>query len=104
MEHKRGDSFDYTATIPGDFADGYFVGWTVTSQVRNAKTGTLVAELSAAWTDPAKTRALRLLALDTSTWALAPMKFDVRLRRDSDGYTLSTSTVLFNLVEGVTQP
>lgn len=104
MEHKRGDSFDYTATVPGDFADGYFAGWTVTSQVRNAKTGVLVAELGATWTDPATTRALRLLALDTSAWTIGQMKFDVRLRRDSDGYTLSTSTVLFNLVEGVTQP
>jgi hypothetical protein len=103
MEHKRGDSFDYVTTIPNTFADGYFVGWTVASQLRNAKTNALVADLETSWNDPVTTRNLRLLKVDTKAWPLGQLEFDVQFTRTSDGYTLSTSTVLFTLVKDVTQ-
>jgi hypothetical protein len=103
MDHKRGDSFDYVTTIPTTFADGYFVGWTVAAQVRNAKTDALVASLTATWVDAATTRALKLLHIDTSAWPLGPMEMDVQFTRTSDGYTLSTSTVQFNTIKDVTR-
>lgn len=114
MEHKRGDTFDYVATIPDTFTDGYFVGWDVTAQVRKAASGPLaqlsapvdgelVAQLDVTWTDPATTRELRLLKIDTKDWPLVPLEFDVQFRRVSDGYTLSTATEKLVVIKDVTQ-
>ncbi len=102
MDHKRGDSFDYTAELPSSFADGYFSGWSLSSEVRRKSNNQLVSTLSASWVDPAKTRSIRLLALDTLSWPLEDMVFDVVLRRPSDGYRISTNTVSFSVVRGVT--
>ena len=35
--HKRGAGFLRVVVVPADLADGYFAGWTVACQVRNAK-------------------------------------------------------------------
>lgn len=104
MEHKQGDTFDYLTIIPSTFEDGHFSGWTVLSQVRHSKTGALVATLSTSWEDPATTRTLRLLALDTAGWPLAQLELDVQFTRTSDGYVMSTNTQLFALIRDVTRP
>jgi hypothetical protein len=114
MEHKRGDTFDYVATIPDTFADGYFVGWDVTAQIRKAASGPLaqlsapvdgelVAQLDVTWTDAATTRQLRLLKVDTKAWPVGPLEFDVQFRRADDGYTLSTATEKLVVIKDVTQ-
>lgn len=104
MEHKRGDTFDYRVAIPASYADGYFVAWTTLSQIRQAKSGALVATLTTSWLDGATTRDLRLLAIDTSGWPLGALEFDVQLTRISDGYVLSTNTIAVDLVPDVTRP
>lgn len=103
MEHKRGDSFDYVTVIPDNFGDGHFVGWRVASQVRNAKTGGLVATLTTQWGD-ATTRTLRLFAINTRDWPLGQVELDVQFTRESDGYTFSTDTVSFTVIRDVTSP
>lgn len=103
MEHKRGDSFDYVTTIPDTFADGHFVGWDVAAQVRDPGKGSLVAELDVSWNDPATTRQLRLLKIDTKTWPAVPLEFDVQFVRTADGYTLSTATEKLVVIKDVTQ-
>lgn len=100
MEHKRGSSFDYVSPIPDNFVDGYFVGWTVLAQVRQPN-GTLVAALQTSWVEPATTRNLRLLAVDTSDWPTGRLQFDVAFTRTSDNYRLTTTTVPLDLVQGV---
>lgn len=101
MEHKRGDSFDYGFLIPSTYADGYFAGWTVAAQVRDA-TGKLVADLQATWDDPVTTRAVRLLKINTKTWPLGDLAFDVQFTRPADGYSISTATVEFTVIKDVT--
>lgn len=103
MEHKRGDTFDYTTTIPSTYADGYFVGWTVAAQVRNASSGSLVASLDTSWVNAATTRELRLLKIDTKAWPLGSLEFDVQFTRTSDGYVMSTETMKFSVLKDVTQ-
>lgn len=102
MEHKRGDSFDYVTTIPDSFPDGHFVGWEVKAQVRNPSTGALIADLETSWANPATTRTLKLLKLDTKTWSPGKAEFDVQFTRTSDGYILSTATVSLTIIKDVT--
>ena len=103
IQFKRGDSFDYVTTIPATFADGYFVGWTVAAQVRDPASGTLIADLTCAWVDPATTRSLQLLKLDTSDWPIQTLDFDVQFTRTSDGYKISTATASILVGKDVTQ-
>lgn len=103
MEHKRGDSFDYKVAVPLIWADGHFSDWTVTAQVRNVKTGALVADLSTTWEDPETTRDLRLFHADTSAWPVANLEMDVQFTRDDDGYVISTNTVTFYVIPDVTR-
>lgn len=104
MEHKRGDSFDYVTTIPDTYPDGYFAGWTVAAQVRNPSSGALIANLEPSWADPATTRTLHLLKIDTSTWPVGKAEFDVQFTRASDGFKASTLTVEFAILKDVTKP
>lgn len=102
--HKCGDSFDVVLTIPPTFANGYFVGYTVTSQIRQpGADGAKVADLTCTWVDALTTRALRLQCLNTSAWTPGPAVFDVQFKRTSDGYVMSTSTAQLALVPDVTR-
>lgn len=103
LPQKRGDSFDRLANIPEAFADGHFVGWTITAQVRTAQYGKLLAELECTWVDPLTTRILSVKAIDTRNWIVGDAEMDIQFVRDSDGYTISTSTVVFNVVRDVTR-
>lgn len=103
MEHKRGDTFDYLADIPDSYQDGFFAGWEVKAQVRDPRSGALVADLDVSWVEPQNTRALKLLKLETRSWPVGKLEFDIQFRRPQDGYTLSTSTVVFTVVKDVTQ-
>jgi hypothetical protein len=102
MEHKRGDTFDYSVTIPPTYPDGYFAGWAVACQIRDPRTGTLVADIAASWVDPATTRDLRLLKVDTSEWPLALLETDVQFTSPMDGYRMSTTTAQVSIVRDVT--
>ena len=102
ITQKQGDSLDLLAAIPAQFADGFFIGWTVAAQLRFAKTDALVAVLDAQWTDPDTTRTLRLQCLDTGQWPIGRNDFDVQLVRP-DGYTTSTSTMTIFVVKDVTR-
>lgn len=103
INHKRGDSFDQIATIPVNFADGYFIGWAVTAQVRT-QFGAILSDIICTWVDPLTTRMLNLKAIDTSAWAVGLAEFDVQFRRASDDYTISTETLQINVIKDVTQP
>ena len=103
MYFKRGDSFDYTATIPSSFADGYFVGWTVAAQIRDPASSTLIANLDCSWINAATTRELRLLKIDTTSWPTQTLEFDVQFMRTSDAYKISTDTVQVIVTKDVTQ-
>lgn len=103
LPQKRGDSFDRLANIPDTFVDGHFVGWTVTAQVRTTQYGKLLADLDCTWVDPVTTRILSVKALDTHNWAVGDAEMDIQFVRDSDGYTISTSTVAFTIVRDVTR-
>lgn len=102
--HKAGDSFDYIATIPSTFADGYFVDWIVSCQVRTAKYQDLIADITPTWADPTTTRTLKLLKLSTSTWPIGAAEMDIQFVRISDQYTLSTATVEISVIKDVTRP
>ena len=102
IQHKRGDTFDHLLLLPDSFADGFFVGWAVASQVRTTR-GKLVADLAVSWADPAAdTRVLQLLGADTTTWPVGTLEFDVQFTR-SDGVVRSTETVLLEVLRDQTQ-
>lgn len=105
LEIKRGDSFDYGVNIPSEFADGHFVGWTVASQLRsNNSKAALIATFETTWDNPATTRKLRLLKIDTTDWPLGSAVFDVQFTRTSDSYRISTETATVVVVKDVTTP
>lgn len=103
MEHKRGDSFSYTTTIPDTYPDGYFVGWSVSAQVRNPTNGALIADLECTWADASTTRNLTLLKIDTLTWPVGSAEFDVQFKRQSDGFVTSTETQPFTILKDCTK-
>lgn len=97
---KRGASFDLTVRIPSRFADGHFAGWTLDSQVRDAKGG-LIATLAATWVDPAAARFIRLVALDTRAWPVGEAQFDIVFESPA-GFRWPSSTAVFSVVRGPT--
>jgi len=103
ITHKRGDTFEHLAAIPSTFADGYFVGWTVTAQVRTAKYGALLADLTCSWADPLTTRIISVKELDTSNWEVGPAEMDIQFVRTSDGTTISTNTVQISVLKDITR-
>ena len=104
IEHKRGDTFDRLLVLPAEFVDGYWLGWTVTAQLRTAR-GKLISDFVTSWANPAATtRILRLFLDDTQDWPLGDQEFDVQFVRDSDGFKRSTVTQIVTVVRDVTQP
>lgn len=101
--HKRGDSFDHLAAIPTTFADGYFVGWTVTAQVRTAQYGKLLSDLVCTWADPATTRTLSVTSLNTQNWDIGNAEMDIQFVRTSDNKTISTNTISICVIKDVTR-
>lgn len=102
IEIKQGASLRILGRIPTAFADGYFVGWALASQMRNAKTGALLAALNIEWDNPATTRVLVITCDDTAGWAPCEAEFDIRLT-SPDGFKLYTRTAQAYVLKGVTQ-
>jgi hypothetical protein len=101
-QHKAGDSYARLLTIPADFADGYFVGWTPKSQIRAAD-GSLVAECTCTWLDSSTTRHLQLVVVDTSIWPVGcSVQTDVQFTRTSDNFIMSTTTATLRVARDVT--
>lgn len=104
IQHKRGDTFDRLLVMPADFVDGYWLGWTVTAQIRTAR-GKLISDFVASWAAPAATtRTLRLFVADTQEWPLGDLEVDVQFVRTSDGTKRSTETLIVAVLRDVTQP
>lgn len=104
--HKVGDSFTRLFVVPTEFADGYFVGWTATSQIRD-QLDALVATAECSWLDPVTTRNLKLRVASTaswSQWAGQLVFIDIQFVRTADGEVMSTTTASFKIVKDVTQP
>ena len=101
-QHKAGDSFTRLMVVPAEFADGYFTGWTVKSEIRN-EAGHLVAACTCEWLDPLTTRNLKLRVANTSAWKPGLAFIDVQFTRTSDGEVMSTTTASFTVVKDVTQ-
>lgn len=102
-QHKAGDTFTRLFPIPAEFADGYFVAWTVASQVRS-EDGTLMSSVTCEWLDALTTRNLKLRVADTRSWKPGRAEIDVQFTRVSDGEVMSTTTATFTVTRDVTQP
>lgn len=102
--HKRGASFDLLLQMPARFADGYFLGYALASQIRRVN-GTLIADIDVSWTDaasqPDATRVLRLGCLDTRNWPVGVGEIDVRLTAPT-GHVLYTKTVTVYIIKSAT--
>lgn len=103
ITHKRGDTFDQLATIPDIFADGYFVGWEVSAQIRTTQYGYLVADLVCTWEDPATTRLLHITDYETDDWEIGNAEMDIQFKRINDDYTMSTQTMKVLVVKDITR-
>lgn len=99
---KRGDTFDQLVSLPDTFADGYFVDWTITSQIRTAKYSRLIAEFSPTWLDPVTTRVIKLFMLDTQSWPIDTLQIDIQFTRNSDSYIISTQTIDVIVIKDIT--
>lgn len=103
MRHKRGDSFYCKATLPVSYPTGYFVGWTVSCQVRTPKDD-FISDAVCTWENPTTTRVIEIGVADTSDWPLQDLVFDVQFIRDSDGFKISSSTTFINVISDITPP
>ena len=101
--HKRGDSLSYLGDIPEDYADGFFVGWTYSAQIRTAQYYKLIDDLVVSWVNPVTTRSFVVSKIDTTAWPVGPAVMDVQFVRN-DGYTKSTATIEINIIHDVTYP
>lgn len=101
-QHKAGDSYSRLFTVPAEYADGHFVGWTVKSQIRS-ESGALVADVVCAWQDGATTRNLVLSVADTSAWKPGLVEIDVQFTRTADSFVMSTTTASFVVTKDVTK-
>jgi hypothetical protein len=101
-DHIRGASFTRLMEIPEAFGDGYFVGWTVSSQVREPG-GKLVGVLVCEWLNPATTRHLKLRQVDTTAWPAGELDCDVKFVRTADGEVIKSTTARFTVGAGETQ-
>ncbi len=90
------------APIPEVFADGYFVGWVVTAQIRTAQYDRLIADLTCTWEDDLTTRLLHIQDFATDDWAVGPAEMDIQFTRTLDDYTMSTQTLKVVIVKDVT--
>jgi hypothetical protein len=106
MQHKRGDSFDFLASIPPSLVDGYFAGWKVNAQIRTLKYDKLVDTLECEWVDPAVTRTLRLQKMETESWPVGEAIMDVQFTdpRQVPPYVISTTSQKLDIVRDVTSP
>lgn len=104
LTHKRGDTFDVIAPIPETFADGYFVGWVVTAQIRTAQYGRLIANLTCTWENDVTTRILHIQNFETDDWAVGAAEMDIQFARTLDDYTMSTQTLKVMIVKDITHP
>lgn len=103
ITHIHGDTFDYITLLPvEDFPDGYFVGWSVASQIRTDRYSNLVTTLDCTWLDPVTTRTLKLFKLSTEDWPIGSCLMDIQFTRDSDGYIFSSYTEAVNIIRDVT--
>ncbi len=100
--HKRGDSFELVCGVPARFADGYFAGYEVTSQIRS-QAGVKLADLTCTWLNAATTRSLRLTCIDTTAWAPGIARLDVQFKRTSDGFVTSSTTTQMYILDDVTR-
>lgn len=101
-DHIRGASFTRLFPVPDAFGDGYFVGWDVTSEVREPN-GKIVATPACEWLDPLTTRNLKVRVADTSTWPAGELDIDIKFVRAVDGEVIKTTTARFTVGAGVTQ-
>lgn len=103
LELPRGASLDLLIRIPRVLADGFFVGWTVTSQLRGDKNSQFVAELEPEWTDPPTTRVLRLRnAAETSAWPVGEAWFDVRFESADEQQVIYTRAKQIYITRSIT--
>ena len=101
-QHKRGDSLEYLGTIPEDFADGFFIDWTPSAQIRTAQYYNLIDDLTVTWVDQLTTRSFTVSKIDTKAWPVGPALLDIQFVRLSDGFTRSTDTIQINIEHDVT--
>lgn len=100
---KRGDTLSLSLTLPAAYVDGYFVDWTVTSQIRTPS-GRLISDLVVTWANPATTRTLVLKDSSTANYPIGTANIDVQFVRNSDSFTLSTETIEVDVQRDVTIP
>lgn len=101
-DHIKGASWSRLLSIPSQFSDAFFVGWTVTSQIRDPS-GKLIAEVQCEWLDAATTRDLLLSVNQTDSWPSGDLLIDIKFTRNSDGHVLKTTTARFLVGTGVTE-
>ena len=102
MDHKRGDTFDFSGQAQILDASGNTVdltGWSIASAIKTVGR-TTVTNLNAVWLDDSA-GLLRIYATDTSGWALGAAILDVQFTSPS-GDIVSTKTVTINIIEDVT--
>lgn len=101
-DHIRGATFTRLFPVPEQFGDGYFAGWVVSSEVREAG-GKIVAAPVCEWLNAATTRELKLRVADTTAWPAGELDIDIKFVRTADGEVIKTTTARFTVGSGVTQ-
>ena len=89
---KQGITFDCVLVMPAIYPDGYFLGWTLQSQIRTTAQK-LIQTLTATWIDPTTaTRNLRLFSNATTNWPVGIHDFDAKLTSSTGELVVVTET------------
>lgn len=101
-DHIRGASFTRLLPIPGQFGDGYFVGWVPACEIREPG-GKRVATPVCEWLNAVTTRDLKVRVADTTNWPAGELEIDIKFTRTADSEVIKTTTAVFTVGGGVTQ-
>jgi hypothetical protein len=99
---KQGVTFDCALVMPAVYPDGFFLGWTLQSEIRTTAQK-LIQTLTATWIAPASTtRNIRLLSNTTAMWPVGIHEFDARLTSPT-GKVVATETHWIEIRRSATQ-
>lgn len=98
INHIHGDSFSITGRFTGGID---MTGWTGRSQIRTKNDDALVAELTFTWIN-ASSGSFMVRALDTKTWPLEVLRFDVQATSPSD-FVISSPALEIQIIKDVTR-
>lgn len=105
IDFKRGQTFSFVMGVPDNVEAGTLVHWKPSAQLRkkgNITQQGLIANINTFWADETTTQDVMFYHNNTHKWPLGLAEMDI-LFTSTNGETLRSDTLTFNIIAGVTQ-